>query len=156
EALARSRHSVFLAFLRARVAREETLVFQALAEFRIVLDERTRDAEPHRARLARHAAPGDRCENIELVGCFGQKKRPPNLGSQRLSGEEGVEGPVVDADGAAARSEKNASGGCLAPSGAVILRCCHVTRPRSSMVSEPCAGGRHPRTLSISGTLSRR
>src|SRR5262249_44858558 len=40
EALARSGHSVFLAFLCARVAREETLVLQSLAELGVVLDKR--------------------------------------------------------------------------------------------------------------------
>src|SRR5215467_2623302 len=48
EALARSRHAVLLAFLRARVAREESFVFQRLAQFEVVLDEGTGNPQAHR------------------------------------------------------------------------------------------------------------
>src|SRR5438876_867131 len=56
EALARASHAVLLAFLRPRVAREQPFVFQPLAQLRVVLDERPRDAQAQRAGLARHAA----------------------------------------------------------------------------------------------------
>src|SRR5229473_1401501 len=57
EALAGSRHAVLLPFLGARVARQQAFVLQLLAQLDVVLDERARDAESHRARLSRHAAP---------------------------------------------------------------------------------------------------
>src|SRR3954467_2511656 len=45
EALARSGHPVFLAFLGARVARQHALFLEFLAQFEVVLDQRARDAE---------------------------------------------------------------------------------------------------------------
>src|SRR4051812_44503946 len=99
EALARSGHPVLLAFLRARVAREESLVLERLAEFGVVFDQRAGDAQPHRASLPRDAAAGDRREDVELVGGFRQHEGRANLGPQRLGGEERLERPVVDADG---------------------------------------------------------
>src|SRR6516162_7515580 len=52
EALARSRHAVLLAFLRARIAREKSLVLQCFAQFDVVFDERPRDAQPYGASLS--------------------------------------------------------------------------------------------------------
>src|SRR6185369_13567057 len=59
EALARSCHAVLLAFLGSRVAREQAVVLEALAELGVVFDERACDAEPHGTSLARHAAAGN-------------------------------------------------------------------------------------------------
>src|SRR5215467_1723303 len=98
EALARSGHAVFLAFLRARVAREESLVLQCLAQFPVVHDERARDAQAHGAGLSRHATPRDSREDIELIGGFGEHQRRPDLRPQRFGGEERLESSVIDAD----------------------------------------------------------
>src|SRR6476619_1939771 len=51
EAFARSRHAVLLAFHRSRIAREQPLILQLLAQLEVVFDERSGDAEPHGARL---------------------------------------------------------------------------------------------------------
>src|SRR6185436_432615 len=55
EAFARSRHPVLLAFFRARVARQQPVVLQRLAQLAVVLDQRARDGETNRAGLARDA-----------------------------------------------------------------------------------------------------
>src|SRR3981081_1531701 len=46
EAFARSRHAVLLAFLGARIARQQAFVLQLLAQLEVVFDQRARDAEP--------------------------------------------------------------------------------------------------------------
>src|ERR1019366_4407439 len=88
EALACSRHAVLLAFLGARVAREEPVFLELLAQLQVVLDQRAGDAEAHRAGLPRDAAAGDGRQDVELVGGFGEHQRRANLGPQRLPGEE--------------------------------------------------------------------
>ena len=65
--------------------------FSALRSSSVVLDQRARDAEAHRAGLTRHAAAGDRREDVELLGGLGEDERPANLDAQRFGGEEGVE-----------------------------------------------------------------
>src|ERR687892_332042 len=50
EPLAGASHTVLLAFLDARVRRQETVLLQLLAQLRVVFDERAGDAEAHRAR----------------------------------------------------------------------------------------------------------
>src|SRR5262245_12508768 len=75
EALARDIHTVLLALLGARIARQEPYGLELLAALAVVLDERPRDAESQGARLARHAAAVDRREHVELVGGLGQDER---------------------------------------------------------------------------------
>src|SRR5438045_3146490 len=65
EAFPRSRHAVLLAFLRARVACEQSLALERLSQLAVVLDERARDAETDRAGLSRDAAAGDGRQNVE-------------------------------------------------------------------------------------------
>src|SRR5204863_3032055 len=88
EAFARSRHAVLLAFLGARVARQQSLVLQGLAQLRVVLDQSARNAEAYRAGLSGYAAAGHRCQHIEFIGRFGQHEGDPDLGPERLGGEE--------------------------------------------------------------------
>src|SRR6476646_8192453 len=78
EALARALLSVLLALLDARVARQEAFLLQLRPKLEVVLDERARDAEAQRARLASDAAAGDRRQHVELIGRFGQGQRPPD------------------------------------------------------------------------------
>src|SRR4029450_6910517 len=85
----------------------------------------------------------------------GEDERRANLHAKRFGGEEGFEGAAVDADGAGAGPEKHAGGRCLAATGCVVLRCCHVTRPRALRVSAPRADDPDRRTLSTSGTSRR-
>src|SRR5881396_3358501 len=49
EALARASHAVLLAFLDARIRRQQAVFLQLLAQLRVVLDQRARDGEAHRA-----------------------------------------------------------------------------------------------------------
>src|SRR6185503_10167176 len=144
-----------LAFLGARVARQHAFVLEPLAQLEVVLDERAGDAEPHRAGLAGDAAAGDGRQDVELVGGLGEDERRANLGAKGFGGEEGFEGAGVDADRAGAGPEKHAGGRCLAPTGCVVLRCCHVTRPRALRVSAPRADDPDRRTLSTCGTSLR-
>src|SRR5438094_3316704 len=96
EALARSRHAVLLAFLRARVAREEPLGLERLAQIGVVLHERARDAESHGARLSRDAATIDGGQNIELIGRFRENQRLTDLRAERFGWKERFERTVVD------------------------------------------------------------
>src|ERR1041384_2486490 len=50
EAFARASHAVLLAFLDARVGREQPVLLQLLATLPVVLDERPRHREAHRPR----------------------------------------------------------------------------------------------------------
>src|SRR5216683_5671262 len=155
EALARSGHAVFLTLLGARVAREEPFILQPLAQLEVVLDQRARNAQPHRARLPGHAAAGHCRQNVELVGGFGEDQRGSNLGAERFSREERFEGPLVDADGPGSGPKEHARGRCLAATGSVVLHCCHVTRPRALRVFAPRAGDPDRRRLSVCGTSPR-
>src|SRR5471030_1149131 len=64
DAFARASHTVLLAFLGARIARQESSTLQRLAQFEVVLDQRPRDAQPHSARLAGDAAAGDGRQDV--------------------------------------------------------------------------------------------
>src|SRR4051812_23478682 len=52
EALPRSGHTVFLAFLRTRITREQPVFLQAFPELGVVRHERSGNAEANRASLA--------------------------------------------------------------------------------------------------------
>src|SRR5689334_15113686 len=147
EALACARHPVLLAFLGARVARQQAFAFERLAQIAVVFDQRPGDAEPHGAGLAGDAAASDRRQDVELVGRLGDDQRGLDLHPQRFGREERVEGALVDADGPGAGAEKHTRGRRLAPTGSVVLHCCHVTRPRAWWVSAPRAGDPDRRTL---------
>src|SRR5258708_34180597 len=67
EAFARASHPVLLAFLGARVARQESFRLERLARLEVVFDQRARDAEPDRAGLARDTAAGVGRQHVELV-----------------------------------------------------------------------------------------
>src|SRR6266705_143283 len=51
EPLARSSHAVLLAFLRARVAGEQTVFLELLAQLQVVFHKRPRDPEANRSCL---------------------------------------------------------------------------------------------------------
>ena len=61
--------------------------FSCLAQLGVVVDERARDAEAHRAGLTVDAAAGDRREDVELLAGLGQQQRPPHLRAQRVGRE---------------------------------------------------------------------
>src|SRR4026208_2000940 len=59
--------AVLLAFLDARIRRQQPVLLQLLAKLRVELHECARNAEAHRARLAVDTAAGDRRQDVELV-----------------------------------------------------------------------------------------
>src|ERR1051325_1152041 len=140
EALARALLPVLLAFLDARIARQEAFLLQLRPQLAVVLDERSRDPEPERARLTGDAAAGDGREHVELIRRFGDGQGPLDLGAKRFGREGLFERFAIDRQGPGARPEKNAGCRCLPPAGAVILNCCchDVMRPRSWNASSAC------------------
>src|SRR3990170_6575517 len=58
EALTGASHTVLLALLDARIRRQEPFLLERLAQLGVELDERPRDTETNRTRLAVHAAAG--------------------------------------------------------------------------------------------------
>jgi hypothetical protein len=67
EAFSRSRLSVFLAFLHARIAREKPFFPQKATQLSTELDQGARDAMLHCAGLPVHAATFNSNMNIEFV-----------------------------------------------------------------------------------------
>src|SRR6187401_600904 len=126
EALARSRHAVLLAFLRAGVARQEAAALERLAQFGVGHAERAGDAEAQRAGLSGHAAAAHGCQHVVAARHLGDDEGLLDLGPQRFGGEELVEFAMIYRDGTAARSEIHARGCGLATACAVVLSQCHV------------------------------
>src|SRR5687768_6227290 len=60
EALACARQPVLLAFLDARVGRQQAVLLELLAQLGVELHQCAGDAQAHRAGLSVHSAPGDR------------------------------------------------------------------------------------------------
>src|SRR6186997_3079207 len=87
EALARALLTVLLAFLDARVARQEAFFLQPRAQLEVVADQRPGDAEAQRAGLAGDAAAGDGRQHVELIGGLGDRQRLLDLGAVRFGGE---------------------------------------------------------------------
>src|SRR5687768_706084 len=79
EPLPGASQTVLLAFLDARVGRQQPVLLQRLAQLGVERHERARDAEPHGARLPVHATALDRRQDVELVDGLGQRQRPPDL-----------------------------------------------------------------------------
>src|SRR3954464_4704315 len=75
EALARALLSVLLAFLDARVARQEAFLLQSRPQFEVVFHQRPRNAQAQRSGLAGDAAARDGGEYIEFIGRFGHGHR---------------------------------------------------------------------------------
>src|SRR5690349_3137221 len=107
EPLARSLLSVLLAFLDARVARQEPSLLEPLPQLDVVFDQRPRDAEPQRTSLAGNPAAADGCEHIELIGRFGNRQRLFDLGAKRFGGEGLFDRLSVDDHSAGTRPEKH-------------------------------------------------
>src|SRR5690349_16909086 len=126
EALARASHPVLLAFLDARVRRQQTIFLELLAEFGVVFHERARHREPHRASLTVDAAAVHRRKDVELLAGFRQEQRTADLRPQRIGREVLVELSMIDGDGALAGAEENAGGRRLAATRCVIFDACQL------------------------------
>src|ERR1700686_5527281 len=75
ERLARLGTAVLLALDHARVAGEEAALLQDAAQVRFEIGQRLRDAVPHRPRLARQPASGDRADHVVLARAGGCDQR---------------------------------------------------------------------------------
>src|SRR3954469_16778166 len=75
EALARALLPVLLAFLDARVARQEAFLLEARPQLAGVLAQRACDAQAQRASLAGNASAGNGREHVKLIGRFGHGHR---------------------------------------------------------------------------------
>ena len=117
---------VEFAFLDARVARQEAFLLEPRTQLEVVLDESTGDAQAERAGLASDAPAGNRGQHVELVGRLGHEQRLLDLGAVRFGGEGLLDRLVIDDQTPVAGAKEHASGGRLAPAGAVVLNpCCH-------------------------------
>src|SRR6187200_2510639 len=67
EALAGARQSVLLPLLDPRVAGEQPVFLQRLAQLGVETDERARDAEPDRSGLTGDTAPVHKGEHVEFL-----------------------------------------------------------------------------------------
>src|SRR5687767_10774899 len=121
EALARASHTVLLAFLDARVGRQEAVLLQLFAQLGVEGDERARDSELDGAGLAVDAAASHGREHVELLAHFRQQQRPLHLRAQGVGRKVALELAMVDGDGARAGAEEHAGGGCLAAGRCVIF-----------------------------------
>ena len=96
-------------------------MFEGWTKVGIELEQRSRDAMPDRARLARRATTGYVDDEVKFVCGFSQLQWLTNDHPQRFVGEVTIERFVVDLDFAAAGSQVN-SGRCrFAPPRSVIL-----------------------------------
>src|SRR6188472_3441603 len=84
EAFAGALLAVLLAFLDARVARNQARAFERRSQIGVRLEQRARDAVANSACLSRRAAAGDVDYQVKLAGGFGQLQRLPNDHAQRL------------------------------------------------------------------------
>src|SRR5207253_9806635 len=76
EALSRSRLPVFLAFLHARIAREESFLLQNTAQLGAELDQRACDTMLHCAGLSMHSPTFNSNVNIEFIQGVGSFQQP--------------------------------------------------------------------------------
>src|SRR5487761_2541105 len=102
EALARARLTVLLAFLLARVAREEAGALDRRAALRVDRDEGARDAVTHRFGLGRVPTAFDRRPDVVLVDDLDELERLAHDHARRVALEVVVGGLAVDGHLAAA------------------------------------------------------
>src|SRR5690349_9639300 len=110
ELLAASRlvQADLLALHLARVARDETRLRQRRLERRVVVDQRTRDAVAHRARLAGFAATRDVHHDVERGVVARELERLTHDHAPGFAREEFIHGLVVDHEVTAAALEEHA------------------------------------------------
>jgi len=121
EALAGALLAVLLAFVRARIAREETELLQLSAEFRVELAQRTGNAEANGAGLTDHATANRGYEDVELVRHFGGEKGLPDGRARGFVGKVVFEVALIDLDVPIAGAEEHAGDRSLAASGSQML-----------------------------------
>src|SRR6266850_2044115 len=105
----------------ARIARHQSGRAELRLKPGIILDERPRDAVPHRAGLAALAAAIDIHPDIEAGEALGELEGLPYHHAPGLAAEELVDRLAVDDDLALAGLEEYPGHGALAPASAVVV-----------------------------------
>src|SRR2546426_2343364 len=158
EALPCSLLPVLLAFFHARIARQKSVLAQAVAQLSVEPGQRARQPHAHRARLPAGAAALGCGHHVHLVQCIGELQR---LNGRVFPGdvlEIIFHGPAVHLILAAAQPEKHARHRLLAASRAVEPRlgralngrCCRT----HSSSSKTSAKRKIPRRLPHPGRFS--
>ena len=142
EALARSGLSILLAFLHARVAREETGFLQNASQIRAVDAEGAGDAVRNRTGLTAHATAFDADDDVELGGGLRNLQRLLSQHPMQLVEEILFDGLVIDPDVARSGAQKNASRRSFPAARSVVLRCAAAqcnpfTSASTAAASEP-------------------
>jgi hypothetical protein len=129
ESLPRTLLSVLLAFLDPRIAGHKTGVLERRTKIGIVFEQRSRDAVPDRARLARWTTASYVDDQVKLVRGFSQLQGLTNNHPQSFIWKIAVERFVVNLHFARAGSQIN-SGSCrFASPCSVILNFSHSYLP---------------------------
>src|SRR5690606_13976218 len=111
--------AVLLALHHAAVTGQETALLEHGAQAGLVVGQRLGNAVAHRARLARKAAAGDRCDDVVLAVAVCRDDRLLEDHLQDGTREIGVVFLVVDRDLAGAWLDPDAGDGVLALAGGV-------------------------------------
>src|SRR5689334_13053959 len=156
EALAGAGLTGLLAFLLARVAREEAVFLELGAQRRVDHQQRAGDAVAHRAGLTRLATTAHVDGDVELGRLFHRLERLADDHHRSRAAEVDFRGLAVDGDLTGARSEQHARDRVLAPTGAVCLAVNRghlrglIPGRRAQPASVRHAGESDPRRLSAS------
>src|SRR4051794_7338455 len=94
--------AILLAFLLARVARQEAGRLEAVAQLGVESEQSAGDAVPNGAGLARAAAPGDADGDVELLHRLGQLQGLLDDHLEHFVRKVVVERPAVDLHGSGA------------------------------------------------------
>src|SRR5208283_2027449 len=113
--------SVLLAFLAARVAGDESLGLERLAQLRVELHQRARNTQLHRVGLTHHAAAAHRGNHVEGLADVGDAQRTPCRRPLLRGHKVRVALLLVDRELAAAGAQKHARNRRLAPPRSVVL-----------------------------------
>ena len=114
ETFARAGLAVFLAFLHARIAREEALGFQCAPQGRVKLQQRPGNAVANRAGLAVGTAAGDIDTRVQFFRRAGDGQRLGHCRPQGFQREIAFKLASIDGDFAGAGREPDARDGGLA------------------------------------------
>src|SRR5690348_285143 len=122
EALARTFLTVFLAFTHSRIAREEAVFAQAMAQIGIETCKSAREPHAHRAGLSSHSSAVDLGPDVQFVRRVREFQRLDGTHQPSDVLEIGIDAPAIYFKFSAARANEYARHGVLAPSRSVSLR----------------------------------
>src|ERR1043166_50766 len=119
EAPARLGLAVLLALDHARIAGEEAAALERVAQVRLEIGQRLRDAVAHRAGLSRQSAARDRADHVILAGSVGGDDRLLDQHAQHRPREKNLDGALIDQNLAGAGLDPYARDRILALAGRV-------------------------------------